>query len=99
MVEMVTRVLRSSNCEKCFFYFCIFLLFFLLGRSRKPWHFLLEGSWENHLPHVCMSLINETVQGRRTGVLAFKLESSDCEKWQDFFLRDIEKQKSECRRE
>lgn len=47
--------------------FCIFLLllYFILGRGRKRWCFLLDGSLENHLPHVCMSLCNETVQGRR----------------------------------
>lgn len=81
--------------------FCIFLLllYFILGRGRKRWCFLLDGSLENHLPHVCMSLCNETVQGKDLGDLEFKLESSDCNKWQDSSVREGGKQKSECRRD
>lgn len=47
---------------------------------------------------VCPSAMRQ-FKAEDLGDLEFKLESSDCNKWQDSSVREGGKQKSECRRD
>lgn len=83
------------------FYFAFFFCCYILswgGVENDDVSCLMEA-WRTICPmSVCPSAMRQ-FKAEDLGDLEFKLESSDCNKWQDSSVREGGKQKSECRRD